>query len=213
MAFFFPAQGAARPRRTSRARAGVLTAGVLVAASVAGFAVTGVPMLAGSASAVAAGVPDAAVIDPLAVLAGRSPGGRAPGALYQTKPDLFVSVPDEPFAPPAAPSPYAGLPPAPPPAVPVPLNAAFDVPFMPPLDVAPGLPFAPFLGGFGGPPFVGLWGGGFPSLPGGGGGIPAPNPPVTSAVPEPSTWLMLVLGFGVIGATLRRAGRPDRAGA
>ncbi|MBW6525834.1 PEPxxWA-CTERM sorting domain-containing protein [Sphingomonas sp. RHCKR7] len=33
---------------------------------------------------------------------------------------------------------------------------------------------------------------------------------LTSAVPEPSVWAMLILGFGLVGAALRR-GRPRRA--
>jgi PEP-CTERM motif len=41
--------------------------------------------------------------------------------------------------------------------------------------------------------------GGVPIMP------PATQPPVISAVPEPSTWILLLLGFGAIGLTLRRA--------
>jgi len=32
----------------------------------------------------------------------------------------------------------------------------------------------------------------------------APVPPVTGAVPEPATWAMMILGFGVVGAGMRR---------
>lgn len=38
----------------------------------------------------------------------------------------------------------------------------------------------------------------------GGTGAPPPSPPPFSAVPEPSTWAMLLLGFGLIGAGMRR---------
>jgi len=31
--------------------------------------------------------------------------------------------------------------------------------------------------------------------------------PVTGAVPEPATWTMMILGFGAVGAALRRKGR------
>lgn len=41
-----------------------------------------------------------------------------------------------------------------------------------------------------------------------GGSIPNPNPP--GAVPEPSTWAMLILGFGAVGATLRRRQQTAR---
>ena len=45
------------------------------------------------------------------------------------------------------------------------------------------------------------------TVPGGGGGIPSP-------VPEPATWAMLLLGFGMVGATLRRrVGQPKSVSA
>jgi|GEM_PF-1356632 len=36
------------------------------------------------------------------------------------------------------------------------------------------------------------------------------DPPVSGGVPEPSAWTMMILGFGLVGATVRRRGR--RAG-
>lgn len=36
------------------------------------------------------------------------------------------------------------------------------------------------------------------------------QPPVIGAVPEPSTWILLLLGFGAIGASLRRAKVPSK---
>jgi PEP-CTERM motif len=77
-----------------------------------------------------------------------------------------------------------------------------------PVSGSPGI-FVPASGGS----FIG--GGG---APGGGGGTgsggipgapppiapPAVIPPIISAVPEPSTWILLLFGFGAIGAALRR---------
>lgn len=65
-------------------------------------------------------------------------------------------------------------------------------------------------GGFIGIPVAGSGsGGGNGGGPSGGGsdggtGGPPPSPPPFSAVPEPSTWAMLLLGFGLIGAGMRR---------
>lgn len=58
-------------------------------------------------------------------------------------------------------------------------------------------------------------GGGGPS---GAGGSPpgisnvTPPPPVTSPVPEPGTWLMMLIGFGMIGSAVSRR-RPRRVNA
>jgi hypothetical protein len=61
-------------------------------------------------------------------------------------------------------------------------------------------------------------GGGTPSIVGpgvgtpGGGGSALPGP--TGAAPEPATWLMMILGFGVVGVLMRhsrRLGRPHVA--
>lgn len=53
-------------------------------------------------------------------------------------------------------------------------------------------------------------GGPGPSAPGtgnGGGGLPSPG--VVGAVPEPATWLTMIIGFGVIGGIMRRSRRRD----
>ena len=52
--------------------------------------------------------------------------------------------------------------------------------------------------------------------PGGGDGIlPTPTPTVPGAVPEPSTWALMLLGYAALGALLRRrkdpGSRPRRA--
>ena len=96
----------------------------------------------------------------------------------------------------------------------------FVVPELPTTVVAPpgadfppfdfGTPIIPGIGG--GPIFAGGGGGGGGTggggTGGGGGGtiIPPPPPPVPG-VPEPSVWLMLIAGFGTIGAAMRRERR------
>lgn len=61
----------------------------------------------------------------------------------------------------------------------------------------------PIPGGGGGGVFFPPSGGG-----GGGGGGVVPQPPAIVPVPEPTTWAMMILGFGMIGAMLRRRARP-----
>ena len=82
-----------------------------------------------------------------------------------------------------------------------------------PLDAGPSLAALPavtlpgpvgssgFSPSFGGGGFIGGGGGG------GGDGIvppPSPPPPVVAAVPEPSTWILLLMGFAAVGSSLRR---------
>ena len=104
-----------------------------------------------------------------------------------------------------------------------PLTPAPVVEFLP-FDAAPAAGSIPALaltvsGGSGGftPVTGGFFGGGGG---GGGGGVvpPPPAPPPVAAVPEPSTWALLLIGFAAVGASIRRAkkagklSRPDRAG-
>ena len=63
-------------------------------------------------------------------------------------------------------------------------------------------------GGTGGPP-GGPGGGGPP--PGGPDNPPPPPPPPPGAVPEPSTWALMMLGIGAIGTSLRKRRRDERA--
>ena len=109
-----------------------------------------------------------------------------------------------------------------------PLTPAPAVEFLP-VDAAPAAPSIPTLaltvpGGSGGftpvgGGFIGGGGGGGGSG-GGGDGIvpPPPAPPPVAAVPEPSTWTLLLIGFAAVGASIRRSNKtgklsgPDRAG-
>ena len=76
-------------------------------------------------------------------------------------------------------------------------------------SVLPGPAFGPtpavFVGGGGGP------GGGGGGPGGGGGGPPGIEvPPVVAPVPEPATWLSMILGFYILARALRRQ-RPATA--
>ena len=162
----------------------------------------------------------AALRDPMSVFAARSPGARLAGALYQTKPKLAAAsrkrrrpirlVPHERVlsnvrsrpSPPAAPFgdelPLAllGEP-----------GLMSDMPFGPPASVSPALDVPPF--GFGDTPGFTGGSGNPPSneTPGGGGGPgpgTGPGQGPASAVPESGTWLMMIVGMGMIGQAVRR---------
>ena len=146
----------------------------------------------------------------LALLAERSPGPRTSAELTKTKRKLATARPHEralgkirrPVLPPeflkalAPEFEIADTPPV------VNLNTLLDLP-------APQFALA-------GPPPVGLPGGspGAP-IPGGGGSAsppqtgdtPTPTPTPPSAVPEPGTWAMMLLGFFCMGMQLKRARR------
>lgn len=149
----------------------------------------------------------------LAMLEERSPGERTAGELAASKQKKLAEAPrqralgkiHQPEAPPELiqalipPSPELLV--APPLAVPVkePLLAALA----PPLAAPGSVPGGSVPGGGGSP-----GGGG----PGGGGEVPPTPPPVTPpvpAVPEPTTWAMMLLGFGSIGFMLRRSRRDS----
>lgn len=155
----------------------------------------------------------------LAMLNLRSPGARAAGNLADSKPRLASDAPNQralgkTFAPPQqralgkifSPQDVAAR--------------GAETPFAPPyqpdvLDSA-NIPVTPFLGPLGAPSGGGGAGGGGggggadSGGPGGGGGgggpiggeLP-PGSPV-GAVPEPSTWLLMIVAFGLCGTMLRR---------
>ena len=174
----------------------------------------------GAGVSVVAGV----LADPSSVLASRSPGARDDASLHALKGPV-VARPHLPLGP----EPEAG------PGVPV-AGLVGDIPEVPfafaDVPVVDGL--FPGYGG-GAPPFFGGYGpgfpiggggggflpvsGGFPPVGGGGGGGFLPTPPTgvtpvvpgpVAAVPEPSTWITMILGFGLIGTALRRRRRLDR---
>jgi hypothetical protein len=163
-----------------------------------------------------------ALQEPLAILADRAPGARGLGALLQSKtaygsgPSERVLSPvlDRPASP--IPADLANLP-----------NRVMDViePGSAPagaLPATPGsggipLPIPPLPGGSGGaippgtgtPPGTGDPSGPQPPAPP---VPPPPSPPVVSDVPEPSTWLMMIVGVGLIGLQLRRRRASTLAG-
>jgi hypothetical protein len=202
------------PRRASVAAAAVLLA--------SGAAFVGV---SGPSGAVA--MASAAVMDPLSVLSGRSPGARDAGSLHQTKPGMARRVPTARVLTPVRPAGPDVVPVAPGlPVIDADVPAGFlpgvpvDTGLVPPVDLA-----TPFVGGGGfGPGVVGgggLIGGGGGFIGGGGGGgggvVTPPTdgvvtPPVdggtpVSPVPEPATWLSMIVGFAFVGASMRRRRR------
>nr|WP_245198000.1 PEPxxWA-CTERM sorting domain-containing protein [Sphingomonas kaistensis] len=156
----------------------------------------------------------------MAMLDARSPGEREKGALTQTKvKQRLAFVPREralgkTFPP--KPSPMEQL-------------VKVVVPAPPPVQIVP--PIAPLV-----PPTTAdiinpatlvaslpPVGGGTPIIGGGGGLLPPPPPTGTvpptgevppgtpvSAVPEPGTWLTMLLGFGMIGTAMNRRRRQSR---
>lgn len=163
--------------------------------------------------------------DPLAVLAGRSPGLRPGGALLQTKlrrhddggrrsddvpgERVLSAVRTRPGEPglltsDSAPADILGT------LLPTDVGQSLN-----PGASAPGsflLPGTAIAGGGGGGFFGG--GGTIGSGPGGGSGAVTPPPPTISppapvaSVPEPAGWLTMLVGFGAVGALLRRFGAP-----
>lgn len=161
----------------------------------------------------------------LAMLNLRSPGARATGNLVDTKPAVAQPAQralGKTFAPPREralgkvfPAQDAVVPggeaPFVPPYQPDTLNLAS--PETPALSGPPPAGGGGGLGdggggglGDGGGGGGGSPGGGGPDGGGGGGGV---DPPV-AAVPEPSTWLLMIVAFGLCGSMLRRQRRSDR---
>ncbi len=174
-------------------------------------------LLLGHGAAVESAVA-AAIADPASILAARSPGGRAPGALSQsklkqTKRRYARSGVKRPAGPTervlgqARTRPTDALP----------LGDAVDPLLGTPLIIPQGAfgdlagdspsPVGPGTVGFAGTPVTGIGiGGGGGGVGGGGGGDGGTTPvvPPVSAVPEPSTWLMTIFGFFAAGIGLRR---------
>lgn len=164
----------------------------------------------------------AALADPLALFAARSPGERGAGALLSTKPGgpaerVLSEVRDR--------DPAAGDPPADPVAPITPDDVAALGNGLPSDGALPGGAGGP--GGGGAPggvspffaPFTPPSFGGAPSDPDTP-GSPPPGPPGIvpppilggiSAVPEPATWAMLILGFFGAGTALRLRTRRQAA--
>lgn len=174
----------------------------------------------GAAEASAAVAHMAGVPDPMALMASRSPGARDGAMLRNTKTARHREAvhPHERVLTGARereeewPG-YDGI------AMEPPLYLR-DLPF------EPGAPGGLVPLEFGGPS-VGGGGGFFPGFPigtpiggggGGGGFLPGvpgtpgtPDTPVVTPVPEPATWMSMILGFGLVGASLRRSARRSRA--
>lgn len=146
------------------------------------------------------------------MFADRSPGGRMEAMLASTKHKAQLplhqrALPKARRPVPAAAPPLASLVAVPPvTALPAPPAPLYHVMTGPPALVAQG---GPPIGVPGGPPS-------FVTVPpsGGGGGVivpppvvtqvPPPPPPGTPAVPEPSSWAMMLLGLGLMGRMIRR---------
>jgi hypothetical protein len=160
-----------------------------------------------------------AMPDVLSMLHKRSPEERPEGALVASKGRVSAVLPTAVEA--APPPKVASLAPAAKPAV-VP-HVIPETPMVLPAAVVPAvasaLPLASAApaaaGGLFIPPLV---------IPGGGGGggittlVTPPGaapPPAVPGVPEPATWAMMIIGFGMVGGLLRRrrriAGAPDAA--
>lgn len=154
-----------------------------------------------------------AMQDPQSVMGQRSPGAREAGALLSTKPAYAGN-----------PGTGRGV---------TPSQRVLSGARTTPTTLIPGLgtPTSDELATLGNPGPAGFGSGGLPGsgsqffpgsgpgIGGGGGGggggsigspggtTPPANPPVVVPVPEPATWLMMIVGFGMIGAMLRKRRR------
>lgn len=147
----------------------------------------------------------------LALLDARSPGEREKGALTATKTRKLASTTSDAkpheralgkiIRPaPTAPSEFVQALTPPTPVVAAPAVA-------PPVTLADVIPPVTGTPGSGAPPITTLAappGGGNPGTPGTPGTPTTTVPDVPPAVPEPATWMMMLLGFGLIGSAMRR---------
>lgn len=197
-----------RPRATrvfvTRRRAVLLSAFVLAAAFPVGGHLVGLVSGQDTAAAIAE-----VFRDPLALIEGRSPGARGAGAMFQTKPvkERLASRDRAPVGPEGPvervlpvvrerPSELVPSTPLPPDLPPTPRIVSQGPPDQLPPEprLPPSAPTPPDL------PFV--------SSTSSSGGGPPPNP---GGVPEPGTWAMMILGFGLIGSAVRRQTAAGRA--
>jgi hypothetical protein len=155
----------------------------------------------------------------LGLMQQRSPGARTQAQLTKQKSERLTSAQDgrkiASVARATFPSRISQSAPVSP-VSPVPLEYGVDELAMLPMFegggnlLAPAMLFLPSGGFF--PPGVG---GGLPGVggvpggaPGGPGGVTPPGTPnIPPAVPEPATWLMMLLGFGMLGLRIRGGGR------
>jgi hypothetical protein len=171
----------------------------------------GTVMGVGPSEAVAAVASATGVPDPMRLLGMRSPGARDGDSLRTTKPPRHAGVPHErvltsfrehEVTPPVPGIPFVGLD-----VPPFPVDLPFEVGGSYPGVPSSGGGFLPGVPG-GGPIGGGLIGGGGGPI-GGGGGDLLPGTPevpvVTAPVPEPATWVSMILGFAIAGGSLRRS--------
>jgi hypothetical protein len=187
-----------------RRRLGLASAAIVLLLAIA--ALMPVPSLGGTSVAVAAIQRAKSFVE---LMHQRSPGKRLVGHLVKTKhkklaaheralPKMRRPLPEIAAIPPMGPLPPALVDLVAPP-VPMQMASLEAIPvgpFQTPLPGPPGF-FSPPPGGFVFPP-------GSPNSPP---IVPPPGPP-PPPVPEPATWAMMLLGFGLIGFSLRR--RPGR---
>ena len=181
-------------RRRGRVLAGVGAFALALSAAAGVAGLTGTD-LAGAATSRALGFMD--------LMERRSPGARTVAQLSKTRPVqqvLAAREPEAPFLPasfvPVLSPPVASL-------VPVDLGP----PAIPPLTLFATPPASPFFVPPSGGGTSGCCGGGGGGKGGGGGGTETTTPTIitiTQPVPEPSTWMTMLLGFGLAGWLLRR---------
>ncbi|WP_010219106.1 PEPxxWA-CTERM sorting domain-containing protein [Sphingomonas sp. PAMC 26621] len=160
----------------------------------------------------------ALLADPLSVLSGRSPGSRSSGALLQSKKAYAHDRTSGTGTGPAAPSERVLSNVRTRPPVAVPATETGLIPVLPTGDaIIPDEAVTSFPAGVPAPG-GGFGGGGFPGTisGGGGGGTPGTGgavgvggngggvPSVPSAVPEPSTWALMLTGYFLVGIGYRR---------
>lgn len=193
-----PAKPAASPAR-KRKRATLIVAAATVLLGV-GSVPMAVELLAGPNS----GFPGTGAARTfLDMMNYRSPGERTEARLVEKQRPLFTDVLSERDSAPEAIPPALVELVAPEMVMPaIPVEAPLYALSFPagPLIGPPGVPIVP--PGFIGPPGGG--GGGFVPPPVTPPGPPNPPPPPPPGVPEPATWLSMLMGFGILGSAFRR---------